>query len=214
MVRFIFAFLFLGVILSTNTMAHSIRMDVEEHPPAVKVHAYFSMTSPLVDAKVEVSRSGSDAVYQRGRTDEVGYFAFIPDEAGDWVVTVDDERGHIGRTEVSITEAFFQDEQMDELPGQTTAQPQDEQGDGPLDHQTDEAQAEQRGDQQVAQEDDQQHERREGSAASAMEDSAQRTHDIPLMYRVIFGLALIFGITGFMYGMKARNSKKSSQARH
>lgn len=214
MARFFFTFLLLGITLSTNSMAHSIRLDVEEHPPAVKVHSYFSRTSPLVDAKVEVFKPGSDAIYQRGRTDEAGYFAFIPAEAGDWVVTVDDERGHIGRTVVSITEAFFRDEQPEELPGQPTAQSQYGQGNGPPDHQTDETQAEQRDGRQVEHREDPQHEQREAPAAPATEPPAQTTRDIPLIYRVIFGLALIFGITGFLYGMKGRNSKNSSQEKH
>ncbi len=46
--------------------------------------------------------------------------------------------------------------------------------------------------------------------APVIEDTQnQRTHDsLPVIYQIIFGLALIFGLTGLLYGMKARQSLK------
>ena len=35
-----------------------------------------------------------------------------------------------------------------------------------------------------------------------------RQAEIPLIYRIIFGLALIFGLTGIIYGIKAKQSLK------
>jgi len=41
--------------------------------------------------------------YQTGRTDAEGRFVFIPNRTGKWKVTVDDEVGHRGTQEVTIT---------------------------------------------------------------------------------------------------------------
>ncbi len=197
MTRSIVLFLILGSVVHTTAWAHSIRFDVTEHPPVVTVHAYFSMTSPVADASVEVFAPGRDVAYQHGRTDRAGYFAFVPSGTGEWIVRVDDERGHRGRTVVRITDAFFQPEQAEEVLADPAAGARSA-DDSPAGAQSADDMP---------------------SAASASEDRAGRTpatgespdqtsaysmDDIPLGYRILLGLALIFGVTGFWYGIKAR----------
>jgi DNA-binding phage protein len=42
------------------------------------------------------------SLYQTGRTNEFGYFAFIPSEDGKWLVTADDANGHLCKAELDI----------------------------------------------------------------------------------------------------------------
>lgn len=163
MVRSLVLLVIVFVTFSTAAMAHGVLIDVEKHPPAVKVHAYFSATSPIVDARVQVYAPESETPYQSGRTDRAGHFAFIPHETGQWIVEVDDERGHRGSSVINITRDFFEDEPLEE---QVEAVP------------------------------------------VAPETPPQTANEIPMLYRVIFGLALIFGLTGIFYGMKARQPQK------
>lgn len=169
MIRTLILLVLASLAFSNAAMAHAIRFDVDKHPPAVKVQAYFSATSPLVDAMVQVYAPGGETPYQSGRTDRAGYFAFIPDESGEWTLEVDDERGHRNRTVINVTGGFFEGEPMkEEVEG----------------------------------------------VPVAMETPPQTTNEIPLVYRIIFGLALIFGLTGIFYGMRARQSQKTSRTRH
>ncbi len=165
MIRTLILLVLASLAFSNAAMAHAIRFDVDKHPPAVKVHAYFSATSPLVDARVQVYAPEGETPYQSGRTDLAGHFAFIPHETGQWILEVDDERGHRDRTVINITGGFFEDEPLEE---------------------------------QV-----------EGVPV-APETPPQTTNEIPLVYRIIFGLALIFGLTGIFYGMRARQSQKNN----
>lgn len=168
MIRTLILLVIVSLAFTHTAMAHAIRFDVEKHPPVVMVHASFSPTSPIADANVEVYAPDSETPFQTGRTDPAGFFAFVPDQDGDWTVVVDDERGHRDRTVVSISEPFF-----GEGPGE-----------GP-----DEEEAE--------------------PAPIAPQTPQQATNEIPVIYRIIFGLALIFGLTGIFYGMKARQSHKA-----
>lgn len=70
-------------------------------PPAVVVRASYGASEPLAFAGVELQSPGSPASSAtKARTDARGYFSFVPDRAGEWKVTVDDDMGH--RTERAI----------------------------------------------------------------------------------------------------------------
>jgi len=170
MIKSIFLCSVLLLVFSVNTMAHTIRFEVEKHSPTVTVHAYFSRTSPLVDASVEVFSPGNEEAFQKGRTDKHGFFAFRPDENGNWKVTVDDGMGHFDKITVNVSDKFFIDEELikDEEP----------------------AKAE------------------ETKVVNEDKPEQVKQAEIPLIYRIIFGLSLIFGITGIMYGIKAKQSLK------
>jgi hypothetical protein len=54
---------------------------------------------------VEIKVFGPDddnKLSQTGRTDKNGYFAFIPDSGGQWVVTANDGEGHLARAELAV----------------------------------------------------------------------------------------------------------------
>lgn len=202
MTRSLGLFLILASLVPVTSWAHSIRFDVNEHPPVVTVHAYFSLTSPVADAVVEVFAPGRDAVYQRGRTDRAGYFAFVPSEPGEWTVRIDDERGHRGRTAVRVTGAFFQPGQVHEVPEDLA----------PGDLHVDGKSKEPRSADDLSEGERSANDLPEGvhpadvpgAGAPSVQSPALSTEDIPLGYRILFGLALIFGVTGFWYGMRAR----------
>jgi len=144
-------------ILNTESSAHDVNVEVTKSYPSVIIRANYFQAEPLSYAEVMVFSPESDAVeYQYGRTDKSGYFAFVPDGAGDWKITVDDEMGHFKETVVTITEDFFN--------GGNAA------------------------------------------AVDARTNDRSSIHDLHPVYKIIFGLALIFGITGIFYWFKARQA--------
>ena len=193
------------LLLSVSNFAHAHRVLFEntQHPPAVTVKAFFSRTSPLADAAVTVLAPGSDQPWQTGRTDKAGNFTFLPDQTGEWVVRVDDERGHVGRSAVNIAEAFF-----------TGTQGQIVRSDG----------SQAVTERFIVTDDDGKEVVKEVTKTlSHDEEHGEEGHrhieeevivkkksrqEIPVIYRIIFGLALIVGITGFVYGWKARQYLK------
>lgn len=147
------------------SLAHGIDFETAEEPPVITVKASFSRTAPLVDAVVKIFAPGKDNPFQTGRTDKAGYFAFMPDVAGEWTVTVDDERGHRDREKVLVPDSFFNGEKV-------------------LD---------------------------ETFADEAKEllfeiEEADTEKSFPVFYSIITGIALIFGLTGIVYGIKARQA--------
>ena len=155
-------------VLGPLASAHSIQFEIKKHAPVVSVKAFFSQTSPLASASVNIYAPGEDQPYQTGRTDKRGFFAFVPSVAGDWVLEIDDEQGHRHKANISIDENFIKGITAEE------ESPEDE-GD-------------------------------ETAAAPVMEEKTVSHGGIPLFYKIIFGLALIFGITGIYYGVRARQS--------
>ncbi len=150
----------------TEILAHGIHFETAQEPPVVIVKAYFSRTSPVAGALVEVYAPGDERPYQTGRSDAEGYFAFLPDRAGEWAVRIDDERGHVDRVAVVVSPAFFEhddDAQEAVMPA---------------------------GEKEI--------EIAEGKGLSAF-------------YRIITGLALIFGLTGIIYGVKAQQALKNKK---
>jgi uncharacterized GH25 family protein len=73
----------------------------------VTVKAFFSRTAPVANAVVVINAPGDGQPYQSGRTDKSGNFAFIPNALGEWTVSVDDERGHIGKVVIPVSAVFL-----------------------------------------------------------------------------------------------------------
>lgn len=158
----------LVMVCTGSSLAHAIRMQIEENPPAVTVWAGFSAATPLIDATMEVIAPDGETLFQSGRTDKQGRFAFLPHEAGEWTLKVDDGRGHRQTTRLHLSESFFGTE-PDELATEQLESGRDK--------------------------------------ADIVEQQSHHHHShhdhIPLLYKIIFGLAVIFGITGIFYGLKA-----------
>ncbi len=151
-VRYIILYLVLFLCSSATVMAHAINFETSVRPPVVVVNAYFTATSPVGEALVEIFAPGNEQPYQTGRTDKSGNFAFLPDRSGEWSLKIDDERGHIDMVVVAVQDSFF-------------------------------------------------------DAASLVDTSkVSPEKGLSNLYRVLIGLALIFGLTGVIYGLKAKQA--------
>lgn len=181
---------FLLLFFCNLAHAHRVLFDCTQHPPVVTVKAFFSRTSPLADAAVTVLAPGSDQPWQTGRTDRAGNFTFLPDQTGAWTVRVDDERGHIGKTSVTISEAFFSATAL---------------------HIVESDDAQMAAEHFVIMDEDGNEIEKVVSALMVEKKTIKET---PIAYRIIFGLALIVGITGFVYGWKARQHLKKKSFAH
>lgn len=153
-------YLVLMIAAMSKGMAHGVKVDVNMQSPSVIVKSFFSASQPLADALVTIySPLDNNNAYQTGRTDRAGYFVFIPDVGGEWTFVVDDQKGHLRRTAVSVTDDFFSPEET-EIASPDVVQENEPAG-------------------------------------------------IPLIYKLIFGLSVIFGITGILYGIKAKQSPQN-----
>ncbi len=153
-------------------MGHAINFETERHPPVVTVKAFFSRTSPVVDARVMIYAPGETEPFQTGYTDSEGYFAFVPDREGEWVFGIDDGMGHADRILVEVGSDFFAT------------------GESPVE--------------------DVEREQETAAVETSGSECVFMVGGIPLIYRVIFGIALILGITGIFYGVRARKALKDN----
>jgi nickel transport protein len=152
-------------IISTESSAHDVTVEITKSYPSVIVRASYFQAEPLSYAEVMIFSPESDVVeYQYGRTDKSGFFAFVPNSRGDWKITVDDEMGHFKETVVSIADDFFTGE--------------------------------------------------EATAIIAHTNHRSSIHDLQPLYKIIFGLALILGITGIFYWFKARQVLERKPDKH
>ncbi len=156
--------------------AHAVYVDFNIKSPFVNVKAYFSKNSPMANSDVTIFPPGSDTPFQKGVTDLQGNFVFMPNRAGTWKVIADDGLGHKRTAEIVINESFFSDEE-NRVIDDTQQHLQDE------------------------------HEGYDSQSKTHPDHNHEHIHSkIPVFYKVIFGLSLIFGISGIFYGLKKRNS--------
>jgi nickel transport protein len=89
--------------------AHKLEVHLTENPPVVIVKAdYGNHDHGVSGGDVFIYAPGeADTVFQSGKTDPSGKFAFIPDKAGEWRVLVDDGTGHKGEAGIMLEDAFF-----------------------------------------------------------------------------------------------------------
>ncbi len=160
---FITALLFFS---TANIMAHGVHVDVSLQYPVVITKSYYSANQPLKWADIKIySPDNAEEPYQTGKTGQAGYFAFIPNRAGDWKVIIDDLQGHRKETIITIEEGFFNEEEQEVIIVADTT----------LQH---------------------------------THSHAKEEPGISGFYSIILGLAIIFGITGIFYGLKARQQSK------
>lgn len=92
----------LALINPGDLLAHGITRTIEQGKSMV-VTALYDDGEPISYASVKVFAPGKgDVEYQNGRTDKNGRFAFVPSEAGDWMVRLDDGNGHGFEEQVSV----------------------------------------------------------------------------------------------------------------
>ena len=89
------ATLALALVAAGTLRAHDLVVRTEVTDSAVIVRAAYDGGDPASNADVSIYRPDEpDALFQQGRSDRNGAFAFVPDAPGDWRVEVDDGFGH------------------------------------------------------------------------------------------------------------------------
>ena len=102
----------LFLTVSVNLLAHGVNVETSFQGKAVVLRSSFSPTQPLSDAVVTIySPADAENSWQTGRTDKTGHFAFLPDTDGDWIFVVDDQKGHMKRTTISVSSELLAGEQ-------------------------------------------------------------------------------------------------------
>ncbi len=83
-----------ALLLPSAAASHEVLHDVERGR-AVAVRAYFADGETLAYCAYEVFSPADPAIpHQKGRTDRVGWLAFVPDVPGRWRVKIVDPSGH------------------------------------------------------------------------------------------------------------------------
>ncbi len=159
---------------SANLWAHALNLDFEVKHPFVIIEAGFSKNNMVANANVEVLSPETEEVFQKGRTDSYGRFIFMPDMHGLWKVKVDDNMGHRREGQLEISTSFFEDNYKKE----------DSHADG-------------------CAEEPEKKEKHRCSHKHTHDHAHLSSAEIPLVYKIIFGLAIIFGITGLAFGLKS-----------
>ena len=96
MARNLNAVMLLSLIVFTSELAyaHGITRKIEQ-TRAMLVTAHYDDGEAISFAAIKIfSPSNRSVEYQNGRTDKNGNFAFVPTEAGDWLIRLDDGMGH------------------------------------------------------------------------------------------------------------------------
>lgn len=102
----------LFLTVTANLLAHGVNVETSFQGKAVVLRSSFSPTQPLPDAVVTIySPADAENSWQTGRTDKTGHFAFLPDTEGDWIFVVDDQKGHMKRTTISVSSELLAGEQ-------------------------------------------------------------------------------------------------------
>ena len=167
-------FVFITLGAFKHASAHGIYIDYSFDYPLASLNIYFSKASPVVDANVSVYSPNSGDLYISGKTDENGNFGFQPDVPGKWTVKVDDGMGHLKTTVIDI----------EDFSAQIVSEPAHSRE---HDHSHDTG-----------------HEHNHSHEQPHEHDHANVYSNIPVIYKIIFGLSLIFGIAGIWYGLSAR----------
>ena len=97
----------IGFTMAPFLLGHGITVTAEQRYPCVRVNARYHGSKPLVNASVTLRFEKEEKEFQRGNTDKNGNFCFLPDKAGQWMVTVDDLLGHRGKTTITVSGDFF-----------------------------------------------------------------------------------------------------------
>lgn len=89
-------------------MAHGVITEVSIESPSIIVKSSYSPSEPLKGASVKVFGHGNEeSPYQTGKTDDNGFFAFVPDITGEWIFMVDDQQGHMKKVTITVNDGFF-----------------------------------------------------------------------------------------------------------
>jgi len=106
----------LSLLISTGSaLAHGVNVETSFQGGVVIVRSSFSPAQPLIDAPVTIySPADRENAWQTGSTDKTGHFAFVPDAEGEWTFVVDDRKGHMKRTAITVLSDMPEEEEITE----------------------------------------------------------------------------------------------------
>ncbi len=172
--------------------AHKLELNLTPNPPVVVAEAgYSGHNHGLAGADVFIyAPEEAEKAFQTGKTDSSGKFAFLPHKAGDWRVVVDDGAGHRSEKGLTLGEDFFlQKKLLSDLSDSS------ELSSSPEPQQSQESEELQKPDREEAP---------QKPEAASSQDKAQ----IPLLWKALLGVSLLFGASGILYGVKARKQSR------
>ena len=89
--------------LPTALSAHGVVWDISAKK-SYGLEFTYDDESPMAYAEIKVFGPNDPAkLSQTGRTDKNGYFAFIPDAEGQWLVNADDGAGHLAKADLTVS---------------------------------------------------------------------------------------------------------------
>lgn len=103
------------VLMPAAASAHGVQTDIER-ASAVSVRFTLGGEGALADARYRVLAPGSDAPFQRGRSDATGRVVFRPDRAGPWRVHLSTANGHGGRRVIRVADPSTAADQVAQAP--------------------------------------------------------------------------------------------------
>ncbi len=163
----IVSIILLVVLCGSGLYAHDLDIEVKLNFPTVISRSLYAADEPAGNAMISVfSPADSKKPYQTGTTDMLGYFTFIPNVKGDWIIKADDGHGHREQMKVTVSAEFMN--------------PPKPEAEAPA----------------------------EAVPPASFTETEYSKPQIPTPYKIIVGLSLIFGITGFYYGYKAKQANK------
>jgi nickel transport protein len=102
MVRLFLAFLLLFFVEAGALMAHGVIWDYSAKP-SYGIRFSYDDDTPMMYSEVKVyGPDDSTKLTQTGRTDADGNFGFVPSADGLWLLTSDDNNGHLAKAELTI----------------------------------------------------------------------------------------------------------------
>lgn len=80
---------------TASLFAHGVGFDLKKSDEVPLLYFHYADGKAMSYSEVLIyGPTDGDVEYQNGRTDRNGYFAFYPNAAGVWLVTVADEKDH------------------------------------------------------------------------------------------------------------------------
>lgn len=93
------------LLLASQLFAHGVGFDLKSSESVQLVQFKYADGKPLTYCEILVYGPEDDEIeFQNGRTDRNGYFAFLPDKEGVWLVEIKDTQGHNATAQIVISE--------------------------------------------------------------------------------------------------------------
>ena len=98
------------LVAAPPAFTHGAGHEAVDNAPVEVLRFAYTAGQAMDGAAVRVLEPGTERLYQVGRTDRDGRFAFVPDQPGEWIVEADDGQGHKLRATVGVGVATATDQ--------------------------------------------------------------------------------------------------------